>query len=201
MSNDDAAEIQHKIRRASQLLLLQRQRSPGVKGWELRRALGKEYTKILDVLRTEINGLGLDLKVIHNNVAKKVEEIPEEDLDKARFFVVMKGPLTHSELTTSGWRIDDLAVLAAAIAYINSRRGKAPRKQVEELLREKFPRWKVDINLDRFIRRGYLLEDEEMLFIGWRTRAEIDQKTLTNLILAAPSEHGSEDEATESQPE
>ncbi len=200
--SEDAAEVQHKLRRASQLLLLQRQRSPGVKGWELRRALGKEYIKILDVLKTEINGLGLDLKIIHNNTAKKVEEIPEEDLDKARFFVVMKGPLTHSELASSGWRIDDLAVLAAAIAYINSRRGKAPRKQVEELLREKFPRWKVDLNLDRFIRRGYLLEDEDMLFIGWRTRAEIDQKTLTTLILAAPSESRSgSDDTTDSQAE
>jgi hypothetical protein len=186
MSED--AEVQRKIRRASQLLLIQRHRSPGVKGWELKRALGKDYVKILEVLKTEMDRLGLSLKVIHEDTVKKMEDIPEESMDKARFFAVMKGPLTHSHLASSGWRIDDVAVLAAAIAYINSRQGKAPRKQVDALLREKFPRWKVELNLDRFVRRGYLLEDEDMLYIGWRTRAEIDQKTLTNLILAAPAE-------------
>ncbi|MEE9585624.1 MAG: hypothetical protein V3W09_01840 [Nitrososphaerales archaeon] len=184
----DEAEVQRKLKKASQLLLLQRHRSPGVKGWELKRALGKEYLKIIDVLRTELDRLGLEVKIVYDGSGKKAQEASSEDTDRARFFVVMKGPLSQSEMVSSGWRIDDVAVLAATIAYINSRQGKAPRKQVEELLREKFPRWKVDMNLDRFVRRGYLLEGEDdMLYIGWRTRAEIDQKTLTNLILATPT--------------
>ncbi|MFQ6134793.1 MAG: hypothetical protein ACE5KU_03125 [Nitrososphaerales archaeon] len=184
----DEAEVQRKLKKASQLLMLQRHRSPGVKGWELRRALGKEYLKIIDVLRTELGRLGLEVKVVYEGSVKKAEEASSEATDRARFFVVMKGPLSRSEMVSSGWRIDDVAVLAATIAYINSRQGKAPRRQVEELLREKFPRWKVDMNLDRFVRRGYLLEGEDdMLYIGWRTRAEIDQKTLTNLILATPT--------------
>ncbi len=185
----EEAEVERKLKRASQLLLLQRHRSPGVKGWELKRALGRDYVKIVEVLRSRLAGLGLDVKVVYEGSVKG-EEASSEDADRARFFVVLKGPLSHSDVVSSGWRIDDVAVLAAAIAYINSKQGKAPRKQVEELLREKFPRWKVDVNLTRFIRRGYLLEgeggDEEgMLYIGWRTRAEIDQKTLMNLILAA----------------
>jgi hypothetical protein len=184
----DEAEVQRKLKKASQLLLLQRHRSPGVKGWELKRALGKEYLKIIDVLRTELDRLGLEVKIVYDGSGKKAQEASSEDTDRARFFVVMKGPLSQSEMVSSGWRIDDVAVLAATIAYINSRQGKAPRKQVEDLLREKFPRWKVDMNLDRFVRRGYLLEGEtDMLYIGWRTRAEIDQKTLTNLILATPT--------------
>lgn len=185
----EEAEVERKLKRASQLLLLQRHRSPGVKGWELKRALGRDYVKIVEVLRSRLAELGLDVKVVYEGSVKG-EEASVEDADRARFFVVLKGPLSHSDVVSSGWRIDDVAVLAAAIAYINSKQGKAPRKQVEELLREKFPRWKVDVNLTRFIRRGYLLEgeggDEEgMLYIGWRTRAEIDQKTLMNLILAA----------------
>jgi hypothetical protein len=85
----------------------------------------------------------------------------------------------------SGWRIDDLAVLAASIALITSRQGRAPRSDIEQILREKFPKWRVDINLDRFIRIGYLSKDEhDMLYIGWRSRAEIDQKTLMELLLA-----------------
>ncbi len=184
----DEAEVQRKLKKASQLLLLQRHRSPGVKGWELKRALGKEYLKIIDVLRSELDRLGLEVKIVYDGSGKKAQEASSEDTDRARFFVVMKGPLSQSEMVSSGWRIDDVAVLAATIAYINSRQGKAPRKQVEDLLREKFPRWKVDMNLDRFVRRGYLLESEDdMLYIGWRTRAEIDQKTLTNLILATPT--------------
>lgn len=184
----DEAEVQRKLKKASQLLMLQRHRSPGVKGWELRRALGKEYLKIIDVLRTELGRLGLEVKVVYEGSVKKAEEASSEATDRARFFVVMKGPLSQSEMVSSGWRIDDVAVLAATVAYINSRQGKAPRRQVEEILREKFPRWKVDMNLDRFVRRGYLLEGEDdMLYIGWRTRAEIDQKTLTNLILATPT--------------
>lgn len=185
----EEAEVERKLKRASQLLLLQRHRSPGVKGWELKRALGRDYVKIVEVLRSRLAELGLDVKVVYEGSVKG-EEASGEDADRARFFVVLKGPLSHSDVVSSGWRIDDVAVLAAAIAHINSKQGKAPRKQVEELLREKFPRWKVDVNLTRFIRRGYLLEgeggDEEgMLYIGWRTRAEIDQKTLMNLILAA----------------
>jgi hypothetical protein len=43
--------------------------------------------------------------------------------------------------------------------------------------------WKVDQDFNRFIRRGYLDEDEEgNLYIGWRTRAEIDRKTLVSII-------------------
>ena len=39
-------------------------------------------------------------------------------------------------------------------------------------------------DIDRFIRRGYLEEDDEgMLYVGWRTRAEVDQKALLGLLL------------------
>jgi len=183
----EEAEVRRKLVKATRLLLLQKHRAPGVKGWELKRALGREYAKIIEVLNTELDRLGLEVKVVHEE-SGRVGEASTEDLDRARFFIVIKGPLSHSETASSGLRIDDIAVLAASIAYINSRHGKAPRRQVEELLREKLPRWKVELNLDRFIRRGYLVEDDGgTLYIGWRTRAEIDQKTLMNLILAAPT--------------
>jgi hypothetical protein len=62
--------------------------------------------------------------------------------------------------------------------------GKAQLKEIERMLEEKFPRWRVEATLDRFIRRGYLSEDEEgLLYIGWRARAEVDQKTLLGLLL------------------
>ncbi len=183
----DEASIHRKLKKAFQLLMLQRHVSPGIKGWELKRSLGKEYLKIIQVLTTELDRLGLSIKAVSEGSVKMAKDVNSENADKSKFFIVSKEVLSQPEMVSSGWRIDDIAVLAATIAYINSRQGKAPRKQVEEILCEKFPRWKVDTNLDRFVRRGYLLDgDDNMLYIGWRTQAEIDQKTLMNLILNVP---------------
>jgi hypothetical protein len=85
-----------------------------------------------------------------------------------------------------GWRIDDFAGLAIAIAHIISKKGKAPREEVEELLREKLPGWKVGLNVERYIRYGYLTQDDSgQLYLDWRTRAEVDQKALIDLLLSA----------------
>jgi hypothetical protein len=49
---------------------------------------------------------------------------------------------------------------------------------------KKIAGWKVGLNLDRYIRYGYLQQDDnEQLYLDWRTRAELDQKTLINSIL------------------
>ena len=65
-----------------------------------------------------------------------------------------------------GWRIDDLAGLATAISYIISKKGKAPRDEVEDLLRSKLPGWRVEMNISRYIRSGYLGEDEHNPLLG-----------------------------------
>jgi hypothetical protein len=85
-----------------------------------------------------------------------------------------------------GWRVDDLAGLAVTISYVISKKGQASRKDVEDLLAEKLPGWKVALNLDRYIRYGYLTEDENrIVYLDWRTRAEVDQKTLIDRLLSA----------------
>ena len=97
-----------------------------------------------------------------------------------------------------GWRIDDLAGLAITISYIISKKGQAARKDVEKLLGEKMPNWKIGLNLDRYIRYGYLMQDEKgQLFLDWRTRAEVDQKALINMLLNAEKQT---EEAAESPP-
>ena len=107
-----------------------------------------------------------------------------EPIAKARFFVTLRGDLQPKETKMIGWRIDDLAGLAVAISYIISKKGQAPRKEVEELLSEKLPGWKVSPNIDRYIRYGYLLQDEnDQLYLDWRTRAEIDEKALIDMLL------------------
>src|SRR3972149_6291339 len=59
----------------------------------------------------------------------------------------------------------------------------------EDLLRDKLPGWRVDINMDRYIRAGYLAQDEnKQLYLDWRTRAEVDEKALVDLLLAVEGE-------------
>jgi hypothetical protein len=178
------AEISRKVKRASQLLFFQRHRKPGLRGWELKKALGKDFMNIIDILNSELDRLNLQVKIVFEDI--EINDKPsEEQLDRARFFITIKNPLTVSDIMASGWRIDDVAALATTMALIISRQGKVPRSDVEQILREKFPKWRVDMNLDRFIRTGYLLKDENnMLYMGWRARAEIDQKMLMELLLA-----------------
>ena len=98
-----------------------------------------------------------------------------------------------------GWRIDDLAGLAITISYITSKKGQTARKDVEKMLGEKMPNWKIGLNLDRYIRYGYLMQDEKgQLFLDWRTRAEVDQKALIDMLLSAEKQT---QEAAEPKPE
>jgi len=173
-----------KIKRAIHMLFYRRHKKPGVKGWELRKALGADYPKVLKILDDYLKGLDLQVKTVFEE-EKPVEKPSLEELDKARFYVTLRGELTPKEAKMIGWRIDDLAGLAIAIAYVMSKKGKAPRKEVEELLRDKLPGWKVGFNIDRYIRYGYLTQDEnEQLYLDWRTRAEVDQKALIDLLLS-----------------
>ena len=67
--------------------------------------------------------------------------------------------------------------------------GKAPLRDVLEVLETKFPKWKAESYLERAIRRGYIerLEDD-VLTIGWRTRVEVEQKALLKAVLEAHEE-------------
>lgn len=162
------AEIREKIRKAAQMLFFQRHRLPGAKGWELRQALGKRYMEIIDLLNAELDKLGMEVRMVG------------EDPGRARFFVVLKdspgGKLSKD-------RVDDLAVLAACLALIHSRDGKAVRREVEDVLREKFPGWKVRGNIDKYLRMGYLSQEKGVLKIGWRAKAEVSMEKLIAALM------------------
>jgi hypothetical protein len=176
-----------KIKRATHLLFYKRHRKPGVKGWELRRSLGSDYPKVIRLLDSYLEKLDLQVKTVFEG-EKPAEKPTLAQLDKARFYVTLRGTITPKETKLCGWRIDDIAGLAMAISYIISKKGKAPREEVEKLLRDKLPGWRVDINLDRYIRAGYLAEDENsQLYLDWRTRAEVDQKALVDMLLGVES--------------
>jgi hypothetical protein len=176
-----------KLKRAAHLLFYKRHRKPGVKGWELKRSLGSDYPKVLRLLDNYLERLDLQVKTVFEG--EKPSGKPSlAQLDKARFYITLRGTLTPKEAKLCGWRIDDIAGLAIAIAYIISKKGKAPREEVEKLLRDKLPGWRVDINLNRYLRAGYLAEDENsQLYLDWRTRAEVNQKALIDTLLGVES--------------
>ncbi|MEM0358442.1 MAG: hypothetical protein QXG22_00300 [Candidatus Hadarchaeales archaeon] len=195
------AELREKLARAAQLLFFKHHAQPGARGWELKRALGREYEQVLKVLEEEVGKLGLTIK--------KVSEGGEPESD--RYFLTLKGHPTLTEARTFGWRIDDMAMLTVTLAHLLAKGGKAPFREVESILEEKFPKFRVEPTLEKFIRMGYLSEDEQgTLYVGWRTRAEIDQQTLLTLLLGkevrgekSPAEQGEatqSDETSQSSP-
>jgi hypothetical protein len=192
-----------KVKRATHMLFYRRHQKPGVKGWELHKALGVDYPKVLSILDDYLKSLDLQVKTVFEEEKTPSGKPSLEELNKARFYVTLRGELTPKESKMIGWRIDDLAGLAVTVSYIISKKGQAPRKDVEELLGEKLPGWKVGLNIDRYIRYGYLQQDDkEQLYLDWRTRAEVDEKALIDLLLRSetqttlPSE-GSEEESDE----
>lgn len=187
-----------KVKKATQLLFYKRHQKPGAKGWELRKAIGPDYPKVLDLLDNYLKPLDLQVKTIFEE-EKTPEKSMLEEYDKARFYVVLRGDLLAKD-KLMGWRIDDLAGLAVTISYIISKKGQTARKEVEKMLSEKMPDWKVGLNIDRYIRNGYLAQDDkEQLFLDWRTRAEVDQKELINMLLSTGTQKAGAETAGEDQ--
>jgi hypothetical protein len=184
MSKSKAAYAS-KLKRTIHILFFKRHAKPGVKGWELRKALGSDYPKVLKILDDYLKNLDLEVKTVFEE-ERKIEKPSLEQLDRARHYVALRGNLVPKEAKMIGWRIDDFAGLAITIAYITSKKGKASRDEVEALLREKLPGWKVGLNIERYIRYGYLTQDESgQMYLDWRTRAEVDQKALIDMLLNA----------------
>jgi hypothetical protein len=191
MSSKKKGAYAAKMKRATHMLFYRRHQKPGVKGWELHKALGSDYPQVLDVMDDFLKPLDLQVKTVFDE--EKAPEKPTlDELDKARFYVTLRGELQPKEAKMIGWRIDDLAGLAITISYIISKKGQAARKDVEELLGEKIAGWKVGLNIDRYIRYGYVQQDDNgQLYLDWRTRAEVDEKALIDLLLRSEEEKAS----------
>ena len=175
-----------KVKRATHMLFFRRHQKPGVKGWELHKTLGSDYPKVLSVLDDNLKNLDLQVKTVFEEEKTPAEKPTLDELDKARFLVTLRGGLTPKEAKMIGWRIDDLAGLAITISFIISKKGQATRKEVEKLLGDKIPDWKIGPNIDKYIRYGYIQEDDNaQLYLDWRTRAEVDEKALINMLLGS----------------
>jgi hypothetical protein len=177
------AAYARKARDAVHLLFFQHHRLPGVRGWELRQELGPEWQSVLEVLDKQLQPLDLQVTRVFDDPT--IIEPNQSQLADARYYITLRGSMDQKTAKTIGWRVDDIAGLAVAIAYIISKQGKAPRVDVEKALQEKLPGWRVKMSLDRYIKQGYLGEDERgTLYMDWRSRAEVDQKQLVDLIMS-----------------
>ncbi len=172
-----------KVKEAVQLLFFKHHRLPGVKGWELRQELGPDWLEVVEVLDDQLKNLDLQVTRVLDDPDAAAQPTRSQLAD-ARFYVTMRGTIDQKMAKTIGWRIDDIAGLAVTIAFLIAKQGKAPRVDVERILAEKLPGWRAKTNLERYIDEGYLGQDDRgTLFMNWRSRAEIDQKQLVDLVL------------------
>ncbi|HUK50570.1 MAG TPA: hypothetical protein VLV18_05995 [Terriglobales bacterium] len=169
-----------KLKRATHLLLFRRGKMPGAKEWELKEKVGKNYKQVLDQLNQMLGELDLEIKKVTDApTGDVVEEGRAREEEETRYYVTLKGTLGLKEAKMIGWRIDNLAALGGAVAYLISKQGKAPREDVEKVLAYKFGRWKAATLVDIFMRTGYLEEDDAgVMSIGWRTNSEVDLRAL-----------------------
>lgn len=180
--NKDQSYFPERVKRAAHMLFFKRGRVPGAKSWELKTGLGKEYPKVLAQLDEELKDLDLEVKKVEEQTLSDFKQVPDGE-DEMRYFVRLKGTLTPREARMTGWRIDNLAALAACMSLIVSKQGKSERKEVEQIIGAKVGRWRALTLTDAFLRSGYLEEDADgLLKLGWRTRAELDLESLMMLI-------------------
>lgn len=185
-TSDEKRFYSDKLKHAIHLLLFKRGKMPGAKEWELKASLGKNYKEVVKQLDTLLSDFDLQVKKVEPERPQNrpLAEGPlEESTDDARYFLTLRGTLTPKEARLSGWRIDNLAALTVAIAYVVTKQGKAPREEIEKLLAEKAGRWKTLTLLDAFTRNGYLKEDEAgSMSLGWRTSSEVSLRDLMTLL-------------------
>ncbi|MCD6244051.1 MAG: hypothetical protein J7J65_02300 [Candidatus Korarchaeota archaeon] len=165
------------IKRAARLLLFRSGMKPGIKGWELARSLGKDYLQVIRALDERLAELGLKVVAVSQD-GGKISLSEGKDLKKATFLVVLRGPVSVQEARTSGWRIDDLAMLSVSLLYLLAKNGSASYREILDVLRSKFKGPRVEYVLDRMIRMGYLEQEDDRLKIGWRSKVEIDLNKL-----------------------
>jgi hypothetical protein len=192
MESDKSRPVQtfysDKLKRAMHLLIFKRGKLPGTREWELKEKIGKNFEQVLDQLNQILAELDLEIKKVSEPTPGESMTNISRPAEETRYLVTLKGTLGLKEAKLIGWRIDNLAGLGAAIAYLVSKQGKAPRTEVEKLLATKFGHWKALTLVDIFLRSGYLDEDDAgVLALGWRTRSEVDLRTLMTKLAEVKS--------------
>ena len=177
-----------KLKRAMHLLIFKRGKLPGTREWELKEKIGKNFEQVLEQLNQLLADLDLEIKKVSEPAQGESITNDGHPTEETRYLLTLKGTLGLKEAKLIGWRIDNLAGLGATIAYLVSKQGKAPRTEIEKLLATKFGHWKALTLVDIFLRSGYLDEDDAgVIALGWRTRSEVDLRTLMTKLAEVKS--------------
>jgi hypothetical protein len=99
LSGEEVGKLEKRLAQAAAMILASGHRLPGVRGWELRRKLGKSFPKVMSALDSRLRQIGLRLKVVPDPDAEP------NDYDKARYYIVLADPLTLSDIPTSSMSI------------------------------------------------------------------------------------------------
>lgn len=167
-----------RVKKAVHLLLFKRGKLPGAKEWELNSVLGAKREEVLKRLDSALSDLDMELVKIDRRTESGLES--EDTAGKEfRYVVRLKGTVSPREARLIGWRIDNLAALTMALAFIVSKEGKVERSDLEKVLAIKMGKWKSITLVEVFLRTGYLEETADgLLTLGWRAKAEVDVKGL-----------------------
>ncbi len=170
-----SGDLRDKALRALRMLLISRGR-PGIKGWELRRHFGPGYLRVLEVVKVEASKLGLELR--------SVEDEEGKGPDFARYMLVTSEPAAEvgSPLT-----MVEAAALALIVTFVYGGRNEVPLKEVRQALYAKLNKWRADQALYRLSRLGYIDIDDDIVRLGWRTRAEVNVERLARALVAIRS--------------
>ena len=161
--------------RVLRLILFRRGMRPGASYEELQAACRDDLDGVLRNLGELLGPLGLEIVVIDES-----DEILGGG--RRRVLVRSKEPLRSQDLKLCGWDRRMLAALAVVACFITNRGGRAKEMEIVNLLKAKGVSSR---KIDRLVEAGYLDRDGEMIGLGWRSLAEIDQDQLRRLFIAS----------------
>src|SRR5207247_11367480 len=101
-----------------------------------------KYLKVLVKFDEGLKDLDLEVKKVESQVLSDYKPGPDGE-EEMRYFVRLKGTLTPKEARMTGWRIDNLAALAACMSLIVSKQGKSGRREVDRIVGGKVGGWRA----------------------------------------------------------
>jgi hypothetical protein len=147
---------------------------------------GASYEELQAACRDDLDGVLRNLGELLGPLGLEIVVIDESDKilggGRRRVLVRSKEPLRSQDLKLCGWDRRMLAALAVVACFITNRGGRAKEMEIVNLLKAKGVSSR---KIDRLVEAGYLDRDGEMIRLGWRALAEIDQDQLRRLFIAS----------------
>ena len=166
--------------RVLRLILFRRGMRPGATYEELEAVCQEDLDGVLRNLGDQLGQMGLEI-------------ISTEESDdvlgnsRRRVFVRSREPLRSRELKLCGFDRRLLAALAVVACFMVNRGGRAKELEIVNLLKTKGISSR---KIERLVEAGYLARDGEMVSLGWRALAEIDQDQLRRLFISSKPARG-----------